>query len=277
MTVSLCIASRGRPELLVQAVWDALDKTERSDTKIVVALDSDDPKGSPHGMPEDPRIIISIGEREDSLGAKYNRCASIAPADLYVLWSDDIKFKEHGWDEQLFKAEQSFQDNIGVVYFGSLPNVFQPGMAVTHKFMEAVGFFCPPYFPYWWHDTWIDEVGSLSGRIIHAYINVAVLQDLKGKSRGVREIEFWAKFFDETRQMRVDAALKIISQSTDHDWRKQQLKDQMSNVIKALEYRNSALRDPLHAKRLESYYSFDAPADERYLRIKAQAKMILGG
>lgn len=273
MTVSICIASRGRSELLVKCVQDTLAKAECVDTRIVVALDSDDPWDAAEQLPEG--VVVSVAEREDSLGAKYNRCAAMHPASVYVLWSDDVKFVDKGWDTKLNQAEQSLPDSLGVIYFGSLPNVFQPGIAVTHRFMDAMGFFCTPYFPYWWHDTWIDEIGNLSGRIVHSDIKVAILQDLKGKSRGVRDVEFWAKFFDETRHMRVEVAEKILAESVDYEWRKEQLKHQMPNVIKFLEHRNSLLRDPLQAKRVEAHFSFDAPADERYLRIKAKAVEIL--
>lgn len=273
MTVSLCIASRGRSELLVKCVNDALAKAECHDTRIVVALDSDDPWKAKEHLPDG--VIVSIAEREDSLGAKYNRCAAMHPATVYVLWSDDVKFDIQGWDTKLNEAEQTLPDSLGVIYFGSMPNVFQAGIAVTHRFMDAMGFFCTPYFPFWWHDTWIDEIGNLSGRVIHSDVKMSILQDLKGKSRGVRDVEFWAKFFDETRPSRIKIAENILAESHDYDWRKDQIKHQMPNVIKFLEHRNSMLRDPLQAKRIEAHYSFDAPADERYLRIKAQAKQIL--
>lgn len=277
MTVALCLPSRGRPELLRACIHNAMKNSEVETTRIVVGLDTDD-HDSLHLvelLKDQPKIQVSVCERENSLGEKYNRCAAMVPADVYVLWSDDVCFASKGWDTKIIEMACMYDDSIGAVYFGEIPGVFQPGIAVTDEFVKHMGFLSPPFFPFWWQDTWIDEISAMTGRILRADISVACSQGLQKQSRGVLEIDFWAKVFDDTRPMRIKAANSIIDAGHDKLWRKIQLRQNIPQVASALAQRNSILRDPFHARRLEKHYSFDAPADERYYRLKAAAENMM--
>jgi hypothetical protein len=282
MKVNVCIASRGRYERLADTIARVLSNSVLPDTQVSIALDDDDPSPLPRGTIGGTiapdlmrRYSYSIAPREDSLGAKYNRAAELYDADLYVLWSDDVYIPTGRWDEILADYAVKFEDGMGVVYFGKLEGVFQPGIAVTRGFIDRMGFFCTPYFPFWWHDTWIDEIARMSGRIIHAPVDCTQLSELKGQSRGVREIAWWAAFFEATRPMRRKVAEGIIEAGSDQPYRKLQLRQQLSGMEKLLVQRNSGLLDPQRAAQLESFYSFDAPADERYQRVKAKAQAML--
>ena len=275
MTVCVCLASRGRPSLLNQTVKQ-LDQLAKLDSTIIsIGLDSDDVDA--HAVEPIKRTRVSIAEREDALGEKYNRCARGIDADVFVLWADDVVTTTEGWDEKLDEAAKLFTDGMGIIYFGKIEGVLQPGIAVTRKMIDMMGFFCVPYFPYWWHDTWIDEIGRMSDRIISVDIKMELLQGMAGKSRGVREILFWAELFDRLRDKRREVAENIIRAGDDQPWRKVQTRSRIRQVEQMVNHRNSILRDPNEAARLEKHYSFDAPADERYLRMKAKAEEMLKG
>lgn len=272
MTVSVCIASRGRKEMLRQTLRSLIDGMALPETQIVVALDQDDADGTVSvPFPPRERVLWSIAPREDSLGAKYNRAQQARRADLYVLWADDMVMPDAGWDTKLTVAAAHLPDNCGVVFFGSIPGILQPGIAVTHKFVEAMGFFNVPYFPFWWHDTWIMEIATMCDRYIHADVRVELLDITKGTSRGVREITFWAELFDRLRPSRRAVAEKIIRTPE----RKAELLARLPAIEAQWLHSNSVLRDPVRAAQLETHYSFDAPADERYLRLKAKAETML--
>lgn len=273
--VVVCIASRGRKKLLGETIAKLESGMVLPDTRIAVALDSDDAEVADMDLLPNGTVHVSIAEREDSLGLKFNRCAGLIPAETYVLWADDMVMPISGWDKKIADAAAQFEDGYGVIYFGNLPGVFQPGIAVTQKFIDGMGFFNPPYFPYWWADTWIDEVARLTDRILQIDVPIELLQPVGGASRGVREIPFWAEFFDRTRPMRRSAAEKIITQSAEPTWRRIQLRQRMPGLEKLLEQRNSKLRDPTQAAQLEAHYSFDAPADERYHKLKQAAVKML--
>lgn len=276
MKVNCCIPSRGRHKLVGDCVRQLLATAKLEDTRIVVGLDDDEAVAADTQFPGDgERAIYSIEPREDSLGAKYNRCAVASPADIYVLWSDDQTITSPGWDQVLVETAKQFTDGIGVLYFGKVPGILQPGMAVTQGFIDQVGYFAPPYFPYWWHDTTIDEIGRLSGRIVNCDITVKMLADLKGASRGVRDIAWWANFFDATRPERIAAADRIIDSGNDQPYRRTQLRQQRAGMIRLLRERESGNRDAVTARDREKYFAFDAPADERYARVKATAQRML--
>jgi hypothetical protein len=281
MSVNLCIATRGRADRLAATIQKTLDTAVLPLTRVAVAIDDDDPdtvqaidRDDFRAFAKDQRAMYSIAPREKSLGAKYNRSAMYYPAEVYVLWADDQWIPTPEWDRKLEEAAALFPDGVGIIYFGNVPGVLQPGIAVTRKYVEKVGYFCPPYFPYWWHDTWIDELGQMIGRIVYVDIDIT-MNELKGQSRGVREILFWAKFFDTMRVVRRDIALKIIEESDDQPFRKDQLRQHMPALEAALAHRNSILRDPVRAALLESHYAFDAEANARYLAIKTEAELIM--
>lgn len=245
------------------------------DTQISVALDDDDPGADivVSSTQFRDRVLCSIAPREDALGAKYNRAQQALAADLYVLWADDMTMPDRGWDARLVDAAGRLPDRCGIVLFGEIPGVLQPGLAMTQKFIDAQGFFNVPYFPFWWGETWPLEIATMAECHVHADVRVDLLQPIKGASRGIREITFWAELFDRLRPARIEVARKLIATRP--------LSEQ-PNLLSLLPereaqwlYSNSVLRDPVRAAELEQHYSFDAPADERYLRLKAKAKTML--
>lgn len=273
MTVALCIPTRGRPQLLSEAVSKAISASKLPDTRVVIGYDEDDSVRLPIN---DAKVIASIAPREDSVGAKYNRLFRLHPADIYVQGVDDLTMAD-GWDESLVAANR-FKDGIGIIYFGSnaqtsgsLPGSF----ALTHKFLELIGGF-PEQFPFWWYDTWVNEIGVMTGCITFAPIDVHLI-DGRGKTRGCRDIAFWQHLFDELRPSRIVTAGKIINTIDESDQKKALLYYQIGAASKALHQMGSHSRDPIQAKLLEAHQGYDAPADDRYKRIKNRAEAWLAG
>lgn len=276
MKVSLCIPTRGRPERIQNAIRSALETRALAETVVVAACDADDETNAwAVNFDGNGGVRISVEEREDSLGKKYTRCAKACDADLYVIWADDHTMPTQGWDQRLVDVAGKFGSDAGIIYFGNVPNVFQPGIAVNAEMYRAMEFLCVPYFPFWWHDTWIDEIGRMSDRIVAADVQVGMDSTQEGKSRGVRDVAWWAEFFDRTRPMRKAVALKLIENES--PWRREQLLQRLPFVEQFLVQRNAKLRDPVAAQAVEKYYGFDVPdeADERYVRIQLAAVQLL--
>ncbi len=277
MTVAVCIASRGRPDQLKATITSLIEGMELPDTVIALAIDTDDqPTMDIHDdLLLNPRVRLSCAEREDAIGAKYNRAYANVKSDVAILWADDMTMPEKGWDRKISEAAQLFGGEPGVLYFGKVEGVSFPGIAVTTKFVEEMGFFSVPYFYYWWHDTTIDEVARLSDRILHVNVSVKLLADLKGNSRNVQEITFWAEFFDKLRPRRLEVASSIIEKYSS-PWRKVQLRQRVRGMEQWLNQRNSILRKPEEAARLEKFYSDgNAVQDDRYWRLKSAAQKMM--
>lgn len=267
-TVALCIASRGRPEKLLKAIkaadqWAAV----HASTIISVALDDDD-----HTIPEKPetrcQLVWNIGPREDTLGAKYNRAAE-APADIHALWVDDVLMNTIGWDAKLAEAYEALPDDkVGLIYFGGMNGGLPNFCAPTINWQREVGFFMPPYFPTWWHETWLDEIGKLTGRTIWADIQLSHISQ-NNKTISLREPAFWAKVFDDLRPIRAGAAYNILSKY-DSKFQRAHVLQEWGHIIHFLEERNALLRDPSKQKLFEAMGEQN-PEDERYLRAKSAA------
>lgn len=277
MTVSLCIASRGRPGELHHTVQGAMGLAMMPDTFASVALDLDDE--STVILPELPNTIISLDERETSLGAKYNRAMEARNADLYVLGVDDAYPSNQGWDQKLSDAAAQFTDGIGVVFFGEKrkhPFDLPDGIAVTRKWIEQVGFFCPPYFPFWWHDTWIDELAKMTVRYVWADVKWEKhgASEVGGhKTTRMREVSWWAKFFDATRQQRVNKAVEMINASDNPQWLRTQLKQDILGKADILWQRNGLVRERGH--EFERSHGAEVGPDPGYDQIRREAELIV--
>jgi hypothetical protein len=285
MTVCVCIATRGRPNELDKAIRGAMASCSLLDTHFAVALDEDDPFLSDYQRKiHGEHIHCSTAERDKSLGAKYNRAASYALSGttVYVLGVDDCYIFTKGWDKNLLDAAAKFQDGVGCVYFGEkfkdlyrLPD----GIAVTKGWIDQVGFFMPTYFPFWWHDTWVDELARLTGRYVWANAEWDKFGETEKagshKTTRMREVSWWARFFDATRQTRVDKAVEMINRLNYPEWHRTQLKQEMQAMANVLWRRNGLVRD--RGNEFErTYGSEGAPApDAGYVRIRDEAEALL--
>lgn len=275
MKIAVCIASRGRPEQLRKTLEYLQSTMELPETVISVAIDSDDMLGD--AFVNTPRVLWSSYPREDCLGEKYNRAQKQVDADVFLLWADDMTIITPAWDRKLADAAKTFGADAGVLYFGKVEGVFLPGVAVNKKMIEYMGRFHNELFFFWFGETWVDEIGRFADRILHVNIDVQLLEGVKGKSRGVREITFWAELFDRMRPARRAIAEKIIDESSEPTWRKIQLRQRLAGLEQWLAQRNSKLRDPEQAKMLEKFYSSGDAPDERYDRMKNLAIEMMKG
>lgn len=278
MTVAVCIASRGRPEELKHTLMAAHRLATEPMTQFNVAIDTDDTTMyNWSNRYNDPAVWYCCAERENSLGAKYNRASGLASnnATVYVLGVDDAHLASPGWDRKLLDAAAKFQDGIGVIYWGDRKGAFQlpDGMAVTKGWIETVGFFMPEHFPFWWHDTWVDELARMTGRWVWedlAWEKYGSSEVNGHKTTRLREVSWWAKFFDDTRPKRMLKALDMLTTLDYPDWLRSQLISELGNTCRVLEDRNRLLRGRGH--EFERNYGAEAGDDPGYERLKRAAE-----
>jgi hypothetical protein len=277
-TVALVIATRGNSQTLLTTITRNLRGAVLDSTKVIVGLDEDDP-GLEDALaivatfPHHANVKTAIGPRPDSIGAVYNRCVAQEPADIYLAGADDGIICTPGWDERILSVTERMPDFIGVVGCGKMPveSVLPATCAVTRPLIDRMGYFLQPYTPFWWMDTWLFEIAVMIGRMYPLELDFDFGDWTK--TRGMRDLTYWAQFFDDMRGERRALAETIINDpefKTD-DPIKKQLLQRMDMLCAKFLHSNSCLRDPEHADRIMKKFAHDAPESERYLRIKERS------
>ena len=277
-TVALVIATRGNSQTLLKTIAENLSGAVLASTKVIVGLDEDDPgleqaQAIVASFREDANVKAAIGPRPGSIGGVYNRCVDQEPADIYIVGADDAVFRTPGWDERILSVTERMPEFIGVVGCGKMPvdSMLPATCAVTRPLIDRMGYFLQPYTPFWWMDTWLFEIAVMIGRLYSLELELDFGDWTK--TRGMRDLTYWAQFFDDMRGQRRAIAEKIINDpefKTD-DAIKKQLLERMDLLGAKFLHSNSCLRDPEHAARIMKKFAHDAPADERYLRIKERS------
>ena len=166
--ISILCPTRGRPQNMTRLVNSAGDLSSRR-IQFVFYMDSDDydatiRQAEPFNFKNlcyefivGPRILLS---------EMWNRCAEKATADIMMHCGDDIVFRTPEWDWQVIKKFREIPDHIGLVHGR---DGIHDGNLATHGFIhrswvDAVGYFVPPYFASDYNDLWLTEVADAIGR-----------------------------------------------------------------------------------------------------------------
>jgi len=273
MKLVISLATRGRPQQLLDTIRRSIANWTDRRTRMVVQVDEDDHQ-TVDAMKSDWTICAAIDDnliavnvlpREDTIAAKWNRVLSI-PADVYSVAADDDPYVTPGYDAKILEAAARFPDGIGMVY-GHLANLsFTGSLSATRRWCEILGYLQPPLFPYWFVDHWTDDLARITGRI--AFSDHRTDQSRVGKTQEMREPGWWATFYDACYLMRRREASKLLDAMDMPAWRKAAclanapLVDQRSRGV------NENVR--AQSRQLEGWSGLTV-ADARYQRVKQRA------
>lgn len=213
MSLTIALATRGRPGLLKKTLERTLPNIRLKDTQLVVLCDDDDAltQDMQAVVPEcagTKQLFFHSAPRPDSVGAKFNRVVKVSPADVYMVMVDYVAHVTPGFDEKILEAASIFPDGIGVVY-NHMANISFPFLnAPTAKLVEKMGGIYPEHFPYWFIDHWLDDIVRMIDRISVADVHVSM--DFKPPTQNMREPAFWATVFDAMALDRRKIAWSII-------------------------------------------------------------------
>lgn len=266
MSLTISLATRGRPQRLLDTIQRTLPMIALDTTRIVVGIDNDDPETieAIKLFADDPRVVPYIGDREDNIGDKWNRCLLFRAA-LYMVQADYTPVVTPAFDRKLLEAAAVFPDGIGCVY-GHMANLsFPSAQAVTQGLVDKLGWMYPPYFPYWFVDHWLDDIARLIDRIAFADVTLASPAN-KITTQEFREPAFWGTFFDSMRLMRRRQARAIVEADdfTEPPWRKRLLVEHYPLV----EHRSQWINDQV---RRMTASPIETGGGARYVRLREQA------
>jgi hypothetical protein len=208
LKISVLCASRGNPEGL-RTIIGALDmlRSDRSDVQYVVACDLDDKATIEVASFMQPQILrVFSDSHSKSLGELWNRCAEISPADVYVLVTDRALCITPGWDNYIIDAYN--KDDTRITWWTTNAGPVIP--IVPEKWRQAAGQIYTDYFPFWFDDTWLQEVSSLVHGMPNFCIQAACfIQKRNPLTKRMRDLRFWMDFFIAKRFERIAHAAKI--------------------------------------------------------------------
>jgi len=276
----MVIATRGRPALLAETVRHTVLNMSRSSSAMLICIDDDDGPtlDSIRLLPKDDRIVVSVKPREDSRGEKYDRALTEAPADVYLPAVDCAPILTPAFDQIIINAARIFPDGIGCVYT-PMANQFFPGLqAITARMVQHLGHIYSHDYPFWFVDHELDDIARMVGRYcVCPNIHVASAGLRPAKTIRMRDLAFWASYFDTATLARRTAASQILNAPDfeETEWRKVV----MANWFHVVEARTHGIIANLHqnAKAIEAERGESGPPDEGYLRIKALAETKMEG
>lgn len=213
MRITVGIPSRNRPAGLL-ALLTTLDQLAVGfhDVLYAVVMDDEDYVTLEHFehwkkaglLPQGVRAFV--GERKKTVNARVNDAFSVCPGDVYSVVTDDQFPLTLHWDNIFYGCRQ-------------LPafcwtEATDPGNATflctSAKWYGVTGRFMPEYFPFWFADTWLAEVYKLAfGMPISVIDQLRMGHGKRGGTQGMRDLEFWFRFFAATRSERIEEAQKI--------------------------------------------------------------------
>jgi len=271
LLISVLIPARGRPLELARCIRSLRDAAAGDPAiEILVAIDDDDEAF--HRSPfTDARVRAAIGPRPATLGVKLNNLAAAARGEILWFIADDYVMDTPGWPARFRAAVATLPGGIGILYpQDALHDDHASFPLITRRIYAGLNYFAPPWFPYWFVDTWWDEIGILLG--LRRAIDVRVsAPEGRGRSHGVFDVAFWAQLFEDTRSLRVRDARVLAGLNG-------QGLDAMLAALPTryavCAQRTGLLRDPARIAYWESNQTL-GPRPARYQAVKAEGERLM--
>ena len=214
--ISILMLTRGRPEKVVRAIG-SLDRyaTEKDKIDLWIYVDDDDDlsreliESGWHKSVGFP-IHWHIGSRPVTHGDAFNHLWRISTnAGLYFGFPDDYEITSPDWDIVMRDPFRDLpSDRIAAGY---LPDPFMPDggitvMVETAQWVNHVGHFIAPYFPYWFGDKWLQQIVEMVDRKYCVPVGLFPMDGKKGTTNRLWDLSFWTRFFHLLLAERVDSA-----------------------------------------------------------------------
>jgi hypothetical protein len=116
----------------------------------------------------------------------WNKLLLLAAGPYLMQGNDDIVFKTPGWDQQVEYAFSFVPDRILMVHgldCGYHDRGFGPHPIVHRRWVDALGYFIPPYFESDFGDRWLNELADAMDRRRWLPFDVEHMHFLMGKAK----------------------------------------------------------------------------------------------
>ncbi len=273
MKVTVAIVTRGRPAALVgvvMALWRL--RSGAHQVEFALGVDADDPWASAQIENvldhEKVPLRMRIGHREWTRGHIVNRLVNTCrDADLITIPADWQFCITPAWDDMLAQASAMHPERV--LWWSHPDNLACITPVIPSKWLAATDWkLSPEIFPFWWDDTWIEEVDQMIAGGLSLKVP-ASLAGIHGKTTRGRDFGFWAGVFSKTRRLRVEQAKQIAKAL--------RLPEPSLDMLAGLGA-SYAIRDShqlANAGYFQRIYGDESLPDETYLRVKSAARRLI--
>ena len=268
--ICLFMATRGRPESLAQ-VFAALKActAQKETVSLWLYVDEDDTatrKAIDSGALNDAgvRIHWHIGPQTAGLCETQHTLwrNSGETAEIFMGLADDVRFDTPGWDNILREVAAKFPDGI------FLASAHDPMTSDTctypifgWRWLETLQHIFPGHFPFWYDDRWVHQIGEMAGCYVRLPIVLLPIRG-KGRTRRMRDLPFWARFFQLTLDERKVSARKLIDAMNLDPEKKDAALNNLEQRAAELEKQQDKFSD-LYAVFQEERFTLHTPEERR--------------
>lgn len=236
--ISICLPSRGRPELAKRMVKTARETVSDSkNIEFLFYLNDDDPTLEKYKELLDEKLY-EVGPNQSTC-LSWNQLALKAKGDIVMLAGDDIQFKTEHWDKEVEKVFDRYADKICMVVpwdcngkgkghqhkdktqpveIGD-ESIGAPHFFLHKNWIKTLGYFAPPFFWHWYVDSYTQKVSRKLNRCIllpHVRVKAKKVFDdtatmvRKNLNVNKRDDFVWAMVRDRHLQADVNELKKFI-------------------------------------------------------------------
>lgn len=277
MKLGIVLPSRNRPAGLKRMVASLLDNAAKPDrVRIFAGLDEDDPT-----LPQTENIANCervIRPPETTCARMIDNLSLIAEqtCDATIRMDDDFICETRGWDDNaecmtglgLWRPDDRTHSH-GFLSFAAMSTEMARWLRAKQGFVHA------PWFPFWFTDTWLSEIGDMSG--LKAPLAMSISQpEGRGATHGLRDIDFWTTFFDGFRMTRAQVAVALIHDAYPAGCLRESALYNLPSMAELCERAMADLHSPKFIASFETKAeTFAGTSGERYRKAKAEAEAII--
>lgn len=268
--ITILAATRGRPQMLAQ-VFDSIaaHTVQKDKVSLWIYVDEDDAvtrQAIDSGALNHAGIKVHwhYGGQTSSFGEMQLILWRLVrgQAESYMIMADDICFGTPGWDDYVREAAARFPDGI---FLGS-PHDPMTADTCTYPifgahWLETMEQIFPGHFPYWYVDRWVHQIGEMAGRFVWLPFVLPSIGG-KGKTRRMRDVPFWARFFQLALDERKTSARKLIDAMNLDPEKKSDALKHMEQRAAELEKQQDKFSD-LYAVFQEERFTLHTPEERR--------------
>jgi len=188
--ISILCPTRNRPEQLTRMAQSVADTVSGlGQVEILFYVDNDDQISVPAiealEFGEKVGINYKVGPRV-VLTQAWNELLPIAKGDLFMQGNDDVIFRSPSWNVAFQGMFDASPDKIWFAHGSDEGMHFQNFGAhgVVHKkWVDAIGYFIPPYFESDFGDKWLNDVANAIKRRIYLPVIIEHMHFMFNKAK----------------------------------------------------------------------------------------------